>query len=55
MVLALNLNVGGQPLNVLWHLDLVTIAPVPPSVLHIIVEDKFIHGSVMSKWPFHGM
>ncbi len=52
MVLALDLHGNGQPLHALRCFDLVTIAPIPPGGLHVIVEDKFIHGSDHVKIAF---
>lgn len=40
VVFAFYLDRNGQPLH---SLDLVPITPVPPGILHVVVEDEFIH------------
>jgi hypothetical protein len=43
VILTLNLNRNRQPLYAVRGLDLVSVAPVAPGVLHVVVEDKLIY------------
>ncbi len=54
MVFALDLNGDGEPLNSLGRLDLVAIAPVPPGVLHVVIQDELIHGGDHIEIAFPG-
>ena len=41
-----------KPFNPLRSFDLVSVAPITPSVLHVIIENKLINGSNQVKVPF---
>src|SRR5438477_11758432 len=44
VVFALYLDRNGEPLLPLWCLDLIAVAPVAARILHIVIQDEFIHG-----------
>ena len=45
VIFTLDLDRNRQPLHPLWRLDLVAVPPVAPGVLHVVIEDEFIHCS----------
>lgn len=43
VVFAFDKDWNGQPMETFWSFDLISVAPITSGILHVIVEDEFIH------------